>query len=762
MASSVLIIGGTTGLREVAELLRREEIVAHIATQLDELGHLVNGPIGLIVVDIEFGVDLRQLCQGSATPIVVIGSAPEGAHNVGDQVDFVSAQFEPAELLSRIKLHLRLRDAQDQTCRFQAITNAASDAVISADSAGNIYSWNSGATRLFGYEEHEARGRPLDIIIPERDLDAHHQGLKRFLDTGRLSGPGGPVAVRALSKDGRELHVELSLGAGTTPAGPFVVAIIRDLSKRDAAEQDMHKLQRAVEQSGASIVITNLEGAIEYVNPAFEKTTGYTRSEAIGKNPRVLKSGRQTKEMYTDLWNTLLRGETWRGELQNKAKDGRLFWEDATISGLADAHGRVTHFVAVKADITHSKWARSRLEALGQELAVKQKNFVSIIERTTDAIIVLDDARKILFVNKAAERLFVLSSGELARRGIDDIPLDAGETQEVCIPRPSGDPGWAEVRIEPTEWLKSPARLLMLRDVTERHYTAEELHAAQLERLHANKLEAVGQLAAGIAHEINTPMQYVGNNTEFFKMAFERMFEVLDDHHDLLAQCRTQPLSEDLWAQLQKRAKRAKLPYLRKRLPKTLDQTTEGVNMVSRIVSAMKSFSHPGSEEKVPTDLNKCIEATIDVSRSEWKYVCDLQTELSKLPMVPCLPGEFNQVILNLIVNSAHAIADVAEYSELHKGTICITTKMAGDVVEVKISDSGAGMPESVRTRIFDPFFTTKEVGKGTGQGLAIARSVIVDKHAGTIQVESETGKGTTFTIQLPLVASANSLEAAQ
>jgi signal transduction histidine kinase len=165
----------------------------------------------------------------------------------------------------------------------------------------------------------------------------------------------------------------------------------------------------------------------------------------------------------------------------------------------------------------------------------------------------------------------------------------------------------------------------------------------------------------------------------------------------------------------------------------------------------MKEFSHPGTKEKVLVDLNHAINSTITVARNEWKYVADIETDFDpSLPLIPCQAGEFNQVILNLIVNAAHAIANVVRDGGFEKGKIKIQTRNCLEWAEIRVQDTGSGIPEGVRTRIFDPFFTTKEIGKGTGQGLAIARSVVVDKHGGTIHFETETGKGTTFVIHLP------------
>ncbi|MGB0104699.1 MAG: ATP-binding protein, partial [Candidatus Sulfotelmatobacter sp.] len=191
--------------------------------------------------------------------------------------------------------------------------------------------------------------------------------------------------------------------------------------------------------------------------------------------------------------------------------------------------------------------------------------------------------------------------------------------------------------------------------------------------------------------------------------------------------------------------------YLLEEIPKAIEQTLEGVTRVSQLVSAMKEFSHPGTKEKTPLDLNHAIQSTITVARNEWKYVADVETEFDpSLPLVSCQPGEFNQVILNLIVNAAHAIAEVVGKNGSQKGKIKVQTRDCQEWVEIRIQDTGSGIPEKARARIFDPFFTTKKIGKGTGQGLAIARSVVVDKHDGSIHFETEEGKGTTFIIRLP------------
>jgi signal transduction histidine kinase len=268
----------------------------------------------------------------------------------------------------------------------------------------------------------------------------------------------------------------------------------------------------------------------------------------------------------------------------------------------------------------------------------------------------------------------------------------------------------------------------------------------------AQKLESVGQLAAGIAHEINTPTQYVGDNTRFLEDAFQDLNHLLEKYGEILRAIKDQKDLQGVMREVEEIAEKIDLPYLTAEVPKAIQQTLEGVERVTKIVRAMKEFSHPGVKDKILADINKAIENTITVSRNEWKYVAEMITDFDpSLPPVPCLLGEFNQAILNIIINAAHAVAEVAGERPGGKGTIQVSTRHDPEWAEIRVRDTGTGIPEDIRSRIFDPFFTTKKVGKGSGQGLAIAHSVIVKKHGGAIDFKTEVGKGTTFVIRLPL-----------
>lgn len=433
------------------------------------------------------------------------------------------------------------------------------------------------------------------------------------------------LATRAAQEGAQDYFVKSEV------RGPELARAIRYAIERKRTEERLRQLSRAVEQSPAAVFITSIAGSIEYVNPKFEQITGYSSSEVLGRNPRILNSGMQSREFYEDLWARLSAGREWSGEFCNKKKDGDTYWVSASISPVQNQHGETTHFVAVQEDIT--------------------------------------------------ERKFLV---------------------------------------------------------------------AQLAQ--AQKLESIGQLAAGIAHEINTPTQYVGDNISFLGTAFEKLNELLVEYRRLLHQDSTEQPTAEAISSLEEKAKKIKLDFLLREIPRALDQSKDGVTKIAKIVKSMKEFSHPGTKEKVLVDLNHAIENTIDVARNEWKYVAEVKTDLDEtLPSVPCLPAEMNQVILNILVNAAQAIGEVVGEKENAKGTIQITTSTENGSVVMRIIDDGPGIPENIRARIFDPFFTTKEVGKGTGQGLAIAHSVIVKEHGGTITCDAEEGKGSTFTIRLPI-----------
>src|SRR6186713_1861743 len=283
----------------------------------------------------------------------------------------------------------------------------------------------------------------------------------------------------------------------------------------------------------------------------------------------------------------------------------------------------------------------------------------------------------------------------------------------------------------------------MMLDVTDQRRLENDLAQAQ-------KLESVGRLAAGVAHEINTPVQFVSDSVSFVREAMDDLSEIVDKYRELRN-------ATEQGADIAAAAKAAEeaeddadLDYILENAPVALDRARDGLGRVAAIVRSMKEFAHPDRKEMSQADINQAIQSTLVIASNEYKYVAEIETAFEIIPPVNCYAGEVNQVVLNLIVNAAHAIGDVVRGTD-KKGKIRVGTRVVGDHVEIAITDTGKGIPVDVRSRIFDPFFTTKEVGKGTGQGLAIARNVVVDKHGGTLHFETEVGQGTTFYIRLPI-----------
>jgi PAS domain S-box-containing protein len=686
--------------------------------------------------------------------------------------------------------------------KLRAIANASQNAIILIDSAGKVTFWNTGAEDMFGYTSEEVIGVEMaELIIPERDRDRHRASMARFAQSGNSEiGKAGLVNVKALRRSREIFPAELSISPIHTKGKWSAVGIVTDVTERGLVETQLKReiefqkaiseilkvslepiglreklsrildlvlsvpgldilgrgaiflstgsgmlemwaqkhlaepllekcayipfgyclcgraarcgkivhapcvdhrhdvqytgmsphghycvpilsgtgrvlgvlntyiaekhekdhdevsflntiastlagviehhrmedryrgLSQAVEQSSAAVVITDTKGNIEYVNSKFVDVTGYSVQEVLGKNSRLLKSGETKPEEYAAMWKTISAGGEWRGEFHNRRKNGEMLIESASISPIKSNRGVITHFVAVKEDITERKVMESQ-------------------------------------------------------------------------------------------------------------------------RSHAQKMESIGQLAAGIAHEINTPTQYIGDNLRFLDEAFGDTARLLDAYETVVSSPVYEEMRDPEQRQvLDKLKEDLDIEYLKEEVPQSIVQALEGVAQVSRIVGAMKQFAHPGAAEKVPADLNAAIESTATVARNEWKYVADLVLELEPdLPPVPCLIGDINQVILNMIINAAHAIQEKLGETTDEKGTITITTHAEGAQAVIRIRDTGAGIPEHLQTRIFDHFFTTKEVGKGTGQGLAISHSVVHEKHGGYIRCESQPGVGTTFGIFLPL-----------
>lgn len=461
-----------------------------------------------------------------------------------------------------------------------------------------------------------------------------------------------------------------------------------------------------------------------------------------------------------------LKDGVWVGETAFLGIDGREVFVSQLILAHRGPGGGVEYLSTIARDITEDRRSQEALRR-------SEQMFRIMTENASEMIALVDTSGKRIYNSPSYQRVLGYTPEEL--QGTWSLEQTHPEDRERILSaaheaKTRGVGRFIEYRMRHKNgsWrtLESHAGvvrnargeieniLIVARDITERKRAEEERDRMQLQLHHAQKMESIGRLAAGIAHEINTPIQYIGDNTRFLQDAFKDLTGLLDTLTGFLQAARANELTTAGIQQVCETVEQSDLAYLTVEIPRAIEQSLEGISRVVHIVSGMKQFSHPGTHEKEAVDLNRVIESTVTVARNEWKYVADLTTDLdSNMPLVPCLPGELNQVLLNLIVNAAHAVSDVVGEGGQGKGKgkIHVSTRSDGDFVEIRIEDSGSGIPKEVQPRIFEPFFTTKPFGKGTGQGLAIAHSVVVERHGGTISFETEIGKGTVFIIRLPV-----------
>lgn len=415
------------------------------------------------------------------------------------------------------------------------------------------------------------------------------------------------------------------------------------------------------------------------------------------------------------------------------------------------------------ADLLHQVNVRARAEAA---LLASQTRLAGITDSLVEGVVVIDRQGRVAFANPSARRLLRCEDCDdaLDGLGLDELVLlRTADGPVSLLDAPPCDDDATLVLAGGNTLSASYSRthaggdngdvILSFRDIG-------SLKQAQHEAMQSARLASIGQLAAGIAHEINTPIQYIGDNLRYVADTLNRFDRGLEAGNALAAAADRAGLAEATAAYHSVLAAE-QLDEVRAELPDAVAESLDGVAQISRIVLSMKEFSHPGTTAKTSTDINRALDSTLMVSRNSWKHVAQVVTEFDPdLPPVLCHAGELNQVFLNLVLNAAHAIEDSGKPLP---GRIHLSTRHDGDWVDIQVSDSGTGIPAAIVGHVFDPFFTTKPVGKGTGQGLAICRDVVTVKHGGTLSVEGRDGQGALFTIRLPVDGgSAASEEAAQ
>jgi len=486
--------------------------------------------------------------------------------------------------------------------------------------------------------------------------------------------------------------------------------------------QELRLQAAALESAANAIVITDLTGAVVWANPAFSRLTGYGLDEVVGRSLGVLKSGQQAAVFYTELWETILSGRVWQGQLVNRRKDGSLYHEEMTITPVRDEEEVVTHFVAIKQDVTERRRAEENLQDL-------YRLFRSLMENALDIITVVEADGTIRYESPSVERVLGYAPGELVgRNAFDFVPAEDAQRIVELLRGAQGQPGYMaslefRFRHKDGSWrvLEGVGKdmsqdpivagiVVNSRDITERKRVEEELQRQRESRHQSEKLADMGTLLAGVAHELNNPLAVV--------MGYSGMLE--------------QALGDG--------------PHARR-----AEKIVKAADRCVRIVRNFLALARQHRPERKEVRLNQIIEEAVELLAYPLR-VDDVEVALRLANDPPVLwadPNQLHQVLVNLITNAHQAM-----HSAPPPRRLVITSRVdaAGARVSLEVADTGPGIPSEIRQRIFEPFFTTKPEGQGTGLGLSLCRG-IVEAHGGAIRVETEPGRGATFIVELPVVA---------
>jgi PAS domain S-box-containing protein len=606
-----------------------------------------------------------------------------------------------------------------------AVVDAVPDGILTFDEHGRVTSFNTSASRIFGYTAGEVIGKNIAMLFDSSDEERPESSVDLWLRSRASADVGATYERVARRKDGATFPLEFAPGEFHDGNARHFILVLRDISERRRAEEELRKLSQAVAQAQNTVLITDPDGKIEYANPAFERLTGYLRAEILGRTSRILKSGAHAPQFYKQLWDTIRQGKVFQAEFINKKKSGELYSQEETISPVVNAQGTITHFVGTGHDLTERKRAEAALR-------LSEASYRMLVEHARDCIFAVSADGVIESLNPAFEAISGLDRADWLGRAF--VPLvhpddrqraqdvlrraSAGEMQaptECRTLTKSGKYALWEVTVSPPV-VGGPGHILgIARDITERRHLEEQLR-------HAQKMEAVGRLAGGVAHDFNNLLTVINGIAE---LALTKLQES-DPLHGKLGEIRS---AGERAAALTRQL----LAFSRKQI---LEPVVLNLNTVMADVEKML-------RRLIGEDIKLVVVAAADLAN------------------VRADPGQIEQVIVNLAVNARDAMPKGGtltietrnvEIDEAHAARL--QSVPPGPYVMLAVSDTGVGMEEATRERIFDPFFTTKDPGKGTGLGLSTVYG-IVKQSGGSIWVYGEVGKGCTFKMYLPRVEEA-------
>jgi PAS domain S-box-containing protein len=699
-----------------------------------------------------------------------------------DEIGELSTAFD--KMTDRLKSTTASRDELDAVNQQLIRSESKSKRLIEADVmgiitstiAGDITEANDEFLRMVGYAREEVvsgKVRWRDMT-PAEYAAADEKAIKELATTRIMKA----FEKEYIRKDGTRVPVLLG-GAMLEGSTDNVICYVLDMTAQKRAEDLLHLQAEIASNMSEGVYTVRLnDGMITYTNPAFEEMFGYDPGEMLGKHVSIVNAPveKTPKDTAREIMDLIEKNGYWRGDIKNVKKDGSSFWCYASVSVFNHSeHGNV--LVSTHTDITERRQAEEALH-IAEE---RNRSLVSILTSVvwiTDAdgqfiepqtafaeftgqswqdhkgwgwanMIHPDDRDRVKksWASAVKNKSIYHSDGRMMRANGKYCHFEA-----VAMPILDAQ---GKVR----EWGGT------LKDVTKRKQAEErdansynelkqahnKLKDMQSQIIQSEKLASIGQLAAGVAHEMNTPVGFVASNFETLQSYMTKFMDMLGRYEDLNATILT-GTKEDRLQMVEDLAQvrsSLKIDFVLKDIQELFDESTEGLDRVTSIVQNLRDFSRVDqAEERVAYDLNDGIKASLIVGRNAIKYDADVVTEFGDIPPVMCNSGQVNQVLLNIMVNGAQAIKG---QEHERKGKITVKTYATATDVVCEISDNGPGIPEDKLSKIFDPFFTTKPAGKGTGLGLSVSHDIIISKHKGQLSVDSTVGSGTTFTIKLPI-----------
>jgi nitrogen fixation negative regulator NifL len=599
----------------------------------------------------------------------------------------------------------------------QRLIDSAADAMLLVESGGAIVAANTKAAELFRYPQAELLRLPIDELVPERFRATHPDQRARLVGEGRTRAMGAGFDVRARRGDGSEFDAAISLGY----VDGMVLATVVDVTETRRAGETLRKFSRVIEQTASAVIITDANGVIEYVNPRFVESTGYGAAEAIGRRPSLLKSGHTSADEYRGLWRTITAGGVWRGEFHNRRKDGSLYWESAIISPVRDEQGRITHFTAIKEEITARKAAEAALREREEQLRL-------FIEHAPVALAMFDQDMRYVSFSRRWLTDYGLSGQSIAGRSHYDVFPELPEhwraihrrclagaverSEEDRFQRADGTTQWLRWEVRPwrTAGRAIGGIVIFSEDISERKRTEQTLHRLRSELEQMLALHTASQTAAAIAHDLNQPLNAVASYTE----AALRLLQAGNPQPE--------------------------------RLLHALRHSAQQAQRAGRVVRELLEFLQKGEVTVAPVDINAVVNQALAIVEANglggFHSIVRLQPGLRA---VLANRVQIEKVLVNLLRNSVDAMRGAGIAAQ--QITIEVRTSAEQDAALVTVRDNGPGLGADAAKRLFEPFFTTKP--KGIGMGLAIS-GALIEANGGRLWFDDDSSGGATFHFTLP------------